>query len=103
MKKADHKIAIIGSGFLGLNMAIQLLEEGIKDFVILEQSAEVGGVWRDNQYPGAACDIPSRLYSLKAEPYPYWSSLYSPQKEIYEYLRWVAKKRDLYKYIKFNK
>jgi cation diffusion facilitator CzcD-associated flavoprotein CzcO len=102
MKKSDYKVAIIGSGFLGMNMAIQLIKEGITDFVILEASNDVGGVWRDNSYPGAACDIPSHLYSLKDAPNPYWSSLYSPRKEIYEYLQWVAKKFNLHKYIKFS-
>jgi cation diffusion facilitator CzcD-associated flavoprotein CzcO len=102
MKKADYKIAIIGSGFAGLNMAIQLMKEGINDFVIIEKSNNVGGVWRDNAYPGAACDIPSHLYSLKSDPYPYWSSLYAPRKEIYEYLQWVAKKHNIHKYTKFN-
>ena len=102
MQKVDYKIAIIGSGFGGMNMAIQLIKNGINDFVIVEKSDNVGGVWRDNAYPGAACDIPSHLYSLKSDPYPYWSSLYAPRKEIYEYLQWVAKKYDLHKYTKFN-
>lgn len=100
--KQDYEIAIIGSGFLGMNMAIQLLKENITNFVILEQSTEVGGVWRDNSYPGAACDIPSHLYSLKDVPNPNWSELYSGRKEIYEYLQSVADKKGLRKYIEFN-
>jgi cation diffusion facilitator CzcD-associated flavoprotein CzcO len=100
--KTDYQIAIIGSGFLGMNMAIQLLKNGISDFIILEQSGDVGGVWRDNSYPGAACDIPSHLYSLKDEPNPYWPKMFSDRKEIYSYLQTVAKKHNIARYTQFN-
>jgi len=56
-------VLIVGAGFAGLGMAIRLKQAGIEDFVILERANAVGGTWRDNQYPGAACDIPSNLYS----------------------------------------
>jgi cation diffusion facilitator CzcD-associated flavoprotein CzcO len=80
------KIVIIGSGFAGLGMAIRLKQEGIDDFVVLERGNEVGGTWRDNTYPGAACDVPSRLYSFSFARNPRWSRSFSPQNEIFDYL-----------------
>ena len=62
------KIAIIGAGFGGLAMAIRLLQNNIRDFVILEKASVIGGTWRENQYPGAACDVQSHLYSLSFSP-----------------------------------
>jgi cation diffusion facilitator CzcD-associated flavoprotein CzcO len=79
-------VAIIGSGFAGLGAGIRLKAAGIHDFVILEGANEVGGTWRDNTYPGAACDIPSHLYSFSFEPNPDWTTAYSPQEEIQAYL-----------------
>lgn len=79
------KIAIIGSGFAGLAMGIRLKEAGFTDFVIFEKAAEVGGTWRDNHYPGAACDVPSHLYSLSFAQNPNWSRQFAPQSEILEY------------------
>ena len=84
------KVVVIGSGFAGLGMAIRLKEAGIHDFVILERAGEVGGTWRDNTYPGAACDVPSHLYSFSFAPNPDWSSSFSPQSEIQDYLRRCA-------------
>ncbi len=80
------RIVIIGAGFAGLGTAIKLKEAGIHDFVILESADEVGGTWRDNTYPGAACDIQSHLYSFSFEPNPDWSKAFSPQPEIQRYL-----------------
>ena len=57
-----HEVAIIGAGFGGFGMAIALKKQGVDDIVIIEKAADVGGVWRDNTYPGAACDVPSHLY-----------------------------------------
>lgn len=82
-----HRIAIIGTGFAGLGMAIRLRQEGIEDFVVLERAATEGGTWRDNHYPGCACDVPSHLYSFSFAPNPEWSRTYSPQPEIGRYLR----------------
>jgi cation diffusion facilitator CzcD-associated flavoprotein CzcO len=79
-------VVVIGSGFAGLGTAIRLKQAGIQDFVILEGEDEVGGTWRDNTYPGAACDIQSHLYSFSFEPNPDWSKAYSPQPEIQRYL-----------------
>ena len=80
------KIVIIGSGFAGLGTAIRLKQRGITDFVVLERGNEVGGTWRDNSYPGAACDVPSRLYSFSFAKNPEWSRSFSPQNEILDYL-----------------
>ena len=59
---AEVRVAIVGSGFSGLAVAVRLKQEGIDDFVVLERGSDVGGTWRDNTYPGAACDVPSHLY-----------------------------------------
>jgi len=79
-------VAIIGAGFGGLAMAHQLRQEGIGNIVILERDAGVGGTWRANSYPGAACDVPSHLYSLSFAPNPWWSRTYAGQPEILHYL-----------------
>lgn len=95
-------IAIIGTGFAGLGMAIKLKETGFNDFVILEQADDVGGTWRDNHYPGCACDVQSALYSFSFEQNPNWSRMYAQQQEIYDYLRHCAQKYDLLSHIRFN-
>lgn len=79
-------IAIVGAGFSGIGAAIRLLRAGIDDFVIFEAAARVGGVWRDNRYPGCGCDVESPLYSFSFAPNPDWSRMYSPQPEILAYL-----------------
>jgi cation diffusion facilitator CzcD-associated flavoprotein CzcO len=84
------KVAIIGSGFAGLGMAIQLSRHGIDDFVVVERAGEVGGTWRDNTYPGAACDIRSDLYSFSFAPAFDWKFRYGRQPEILAYLRSTA-------------
>ena len=98
-----HTAIIIGSGFSGLAMAIQLKQKGIDDFIILEKAAGVGGTWRENTYPGAECDIPSALYSYSFEPYPYWEYKWSMQPQILEYIKYVADKYDLIRHIHFQK
>ncbi len=80
-------IAIIGSGFSGLGMAIHLQRAGIEDFVVLERADEVGGTWQANTYPGCACDVPSNLYSYSFAANPGWSRTFSRQPEIWAYLR----------------
>src|SRR5688500_879656 len=86
----DVSIAIIGSGFAGLGMALRLRQEGIEDFVVLERADGVGGTWHHNTYPGCACDVPSHLYSLSFAPNPDWTRTYSRQPEIRAYLERVA-------------
>ncbi|MQA61677.1 MAG: NAD(P)-binding protein [Actinophytocola sp.] len=95
-------VVIVGTGFSGLGMAIQLLNAGRDDFVILEKADEVGGTWRDNSYPGCACDIQSHMYSFSYEQNPDWTRAFSGQPEIFEYLRGVADKYDLRSHIRFG-
>jgi cation diffusion facilitator CzcD-associated flavoprotein CzcO len=85
-------IAIIGTGFGGLGMAIKLKQAGHDDFVILEKGESSGGCWRENTYPGAACDVPSLLYSFSFEPKTDWSRTFAPQPEIEAYLKHCEKK-----------
>lgn len=79
-------VAIIGAGFAGIGTAIRLRQKGIDDFAVFERGTRVGGTWRDNTYPGAACDIPSRLYSYSFAPNPDWSHTYSGSREILDYI-----------------
>jgi cation diffusion facilitator CzcD-associated flavoprotein CzcO len=79
-------IVIVGTGFAGLGMAIRLKRAGIHDFVVLEQADGVGGTWRANHYPGAACDVESHLYSFSFAPNAGWSRRFAPQAEILAYL-----------------
>ena len=99
---ADTPIAILGTGFSGLGAAIRLKQAGIDDFVVLERAADVGGTWRDNSYPGCQCDIPSHLYSFSFAPNPDWSHTYSPQPEIFAYLRRCAERFGIVPHIRFN-
>ncbi|MCV7238354.1 4-hydroxyacetophenone monooxygenase [Mycolicibacterium celeriflavum] len=85
-------IAIIGSGFAGLGAAVKLNEAGHRDFLVLERGNDVGGTWRDNTYPGAACDVPSHLYSYSFSLNPNWTRSFSTQAEIEEYIRGVARR-----------
>ncbi|MEP9382774.1 NAD(P)/FAD-dependent oxidoreductase [Nocardioides sp. KR10-350] len=91
--QADHEVdhLIIGAGFGGLCAAIKLDEDGERDFVVIEKGSDVGGTWRDNTYPGAACDVPSQLYSYSFAPNPEWSMSFSPQPEIWAYIQRVAR------------
>jgi cation diffusion facilitator CzcD-associated flavoprotein CzcO len=85
----DH--LVIGAGFAGLCTAIKLQEDGETDFLVVEKGSDVGGTWRDNTYPGAACDVPSQLYSFSFAPNPDWSMSFSPQPEIQAYIQRVAR------------
>lgn len=96
------RIAILGAGFAGLGMAIQLKRHGYDDFVVLERATDVGGTWRDNTYPGCACDIPSHLYSFSFAPNPNWSRVYSPWREIQGYLRNCATRFGILPHIRWN-
>src|SRR5213595_3873192 len=81
---------IVAAGFGGLAAAIKLDEAGETDFVVVDRGNDVGGTWRDNTYPGAACDVPSQLYSFSFAPNPEWSRSFSPQPEIQAYLERTA-------------
>jgi cation diffusion facilitator CzcD-associated flavoprotein CzcO len=98
----DTEVAIIGTGFSGLGMGIAMIKDGRHDFVILEKADDVGGTWRDNSYPGCACDVQSHMYSYSFEQNPGWSRLFSPQPEIFDYLRRVADKYQLRRHIRFG-
>jgi cation diffusion facilitator CzcD-associated flavoprotein CzcO len=95
-------VAIVGAGFAGLAMAIRLKQAGIDDFVVLERGDDVGGTWRDNTYPGAACDVPSHLYSFSFAPNPRWSRSFSPQGEILDYMRATARRYGVLPHIRFG-
>ena len=98
----EVETAVIGTGFAGLGMAIRLKQEGHTDFVVLERGSSVGGTWRDNTYPGCACDVPSHLYSLSFAPNPDWSDSFSSQPEIWEYLKRVARESGTESHIRFD-
>jgi cation diffusion facilitator CzcD-associated flavoprotein CzcO len=95
-------VLIVGAGFAGLGTAIRLLAAGIDNIVILERGNEVGGTWRDNSYPGAACDIPSNLYSFSFAPNPQWSRGYSGGQEILGYIRHLVERYQLRRLIRFG-
>jgi cation diffusion facilitator CzcD-associated flavoprotein CzcO len=96
------RVAIIGSGFGGLGAAIRLKQHGIDDFIIFERAGDVGGTWRDNTYPGCACDVESHLYSFSFAPNPDWTRSFSPQPEIWSYLKRCARDFGVLPHIRFH-
>src|SRR5256885_13411671 len=96
------RMAILGAGFSGLGIAIRLKQRGYDDFVLIEQAADVGGTWRDNSYPGCACDVPSNLYSFSFALNPQWSRVFPPQREILDYLRRCARQYGILSHIRWN-
>src|SRR5687768_10812929 len=97
-----HHIAIIGSGFTGVGLAIRLLQSGERDFVVFERAASLGGTWRDNDYPGCCCDIPSHVYSFSFELNPEWSRGFATHDEIRDYLERTASKYGVRPYMRFE-
>lgn len=97
-----HDILIIGAGFGGLGMGIQLKRHGREDFIILERDGGVGGTWHANRYPGAACDIPSLLYSFSFAPKRDWSRSYPGQEEIEAYLNDCVREHELASHLKLR-
>jgi len=95
-------VLIVGAGFGGLAMGVKLRAAGFEDFLIIEKADDVGGTWRDNTYPGCACDVPSHLYSLSFAQKADWSRTYPAQPELQEYVRGVAQKFDLRRKIRFG-
>ncbi|MGQ0697833.1 MAG: flavin-containing monooxygenase [Panacagrimonas sp.] len=95
-------VLIVGTGFAGLGMAIKMKEEGMQDFAILERAQDVGGTWRDNNYPGCACDVQSHLYSFSFEQNPDWSRMFAKQGEIWAYLRACSEKYGLGPHLRFG-
>ncbi|MFF3323170.1 flavin-containing monooxygenase [Streptomyces sp. NPDC002889] len=105
MSEQQHehvRVAVIGSGFGGLGAAVRLRREGITDFVVLERADSVGGTWRDNSYPGCACDVPSHLYSFSFAPNPDWPRTFSGQEHIRAYLEHVTDTFGLRPHLRLN-
>jgi cation diffusion facilitator CzcD-associated flavoprotein CzcO len=99
---ATRRVLIIGSGFGGIGLAIRLKRAGIDTFTILEKAATLGGTWRENTYPGAACDVPSMLYCLSTDPKTDWTRKWSGQSEIRAYMEDVARRNDLLRHVRFG-
>ena len=97
-----RRIVIIGSGFSGLCLGIQLRRVGIQSFTILEKADRLGGTWRDNTYPGAACDVPSIAYCFSFEQKTDWSRIWAPHDEIQAYMEHCADKYDLRRHVRFG-
>lgn len=95
-------VAVVGAGFAGIGIGIRLKRRGHNSFVILERAQTVGGTWRDNSYPGVACDVPSHLYCYSFRPNPHWSAFYSPGHEIRTYLENCVKDEGLLENIRFG-
>lgn len=102
MSAQQPRVIIVGAGFGGLGMAMELERSGFSDFTILERADDIGGVWRENTYPGAACDTPSPLYSYSYEPKADWPKRFSEQPDILEYLKGVVAKHKLLDRIRFD-
>jgi cyclohexanone monooxygenase len=100
--RPDYEVLIVGTGFAGMGMAIQLEKAGISDFTVVEKDGDVGGTWLVNDYPGCACDVPSHMYSFSFEPNPNWSREFASQPEILAYLRRCADKYRLRSRIQFR-
>jgi cation diffusion facilitator CzcD-associated flavoprotein CzcO len=97
-----HQVIVIGAGFSGLNMAIRLRQEGHRDFLVLERAGDIGGTWRDNVYPGCACDVPSLMYSFSFEQNPDWSTAFAGAEEIQRYLQHCARKYAVLDHVRFH-
>jgi cation diffusion facilitator CzcD-associated flavoprotein CzcO len=98
----DTDIAIIGSGFAGLGMAIRLRQSGQTDFMIAEKADSVGGTWRDNHYPGCACDVQSHVYSFSFAPNPRWTRMFARQPEIRSYLEECTDRFGVRRHLRFG-
>jgi cation diffusion facilitator CzcD-associated flavoprotein CzcO len=102
LNRTSAPIVIIGCGFGGMAMAIELKKKGMNDFIILERAADIGGVWRDNSYPGAACDVVSRFYSFSFDRDRAWSQAFAPQDEIWQYQLEVDRRFGIRQHVRFN-
>ena len=100
--RPDHEVVIVGNGFSGIGAAIKLKEAGIEDFVVFDKADAVAGTWRENTYPGCACDVPSHMYSFSFEQNPDWSEMYAPQQEIRDYLERVTDKYGVRPHLRFG-
>ncbi|MFD4462107.1 flavin-containing monooxygenase [Nocardia sp. NPDC058480] len=97
-----HDVVVVGAGFGGLTMAAQLKQAGVRDFLILEEGPEVGGVWRENTYPGCSCDVPAHLYSFDFDPYRDARVRYPDQQAILTYMREITDRNGLRAHLRCN-
>jgi cation diffusion facilitator CzcD-associated flavoprotein CzcO len=100
--RVDTSVVIVGAGCSGIALAIALRRAGVEDFMLLEKGADLGGTWRDNDYPGCACDIPSYLYSYSFAPSPGWTRMFPTQPEIWAYLRRCAGSYGVLPHLRLN-
>src|ERR1700733_16138292 len=98
-----YEAVIIGAGVSGIGAAIMLRRDGVDDFLVLEKAHDLGGTWRDNQYPGCACDVPAALYSYSYELNPAWTRIFAPQQEIWDYLRMCSAKYGVDSHIRYGR
>ncbi|SDC45525.1 flavin-containing monooxygenase [Ruegeria marina] len=96
MTTRETDMLIVGAGFSGLIMAMEARRRGLSQIDILEKADDIGGTWRENTYPGVACDVPSHLYSMASHPNPEWTTAYASGWEIQDYLQGVARDENLY-------
>ncbi len=100
--KDNPSVLVIGAGMTGIMLVIKLREAGINNVTLLEKKDSVGGTWRENTYPGVACDVPSHAYTYSFAPNPQWSSLFAPGHEIHKYFDRVSKEYSVQDCIRFN-
>ena len=98
----SHAVIVVGAGFSGIGMAARMKEMGIDDFVVLDRGNDLGGTWRDNAYPGAACDVPSNLYSYSFALNPEWTSSFPSQGEIWDYIRGCEERFEIGDHLRFS-
>jgi cation diffusion facilitator CzcD-associated flavoprotein CzcO len=101
-KHSTLDVVVVGAGFAGIGVGIQLKRAGVSSFRILERAEQIGGCWRDNVYPGLCCDIPSHLYSYSFELNPNWSQKFAPGREIHEYMEHCKRKYGLEPFIRYG-
>src|SRR6266576_3214114 len=102
MEQRHFEVLVIGAGASGLGAAIRLGQAGVDDYAVLEKAADLGGTWRDNTYPGCACDVPSALYSYSFAPKPDWSRVFARQAEIKDYLHATAEGYGVSEHVQLN-
>src|SRR5579884_3946732 len=102
MSRPKPRVVVIGAGMAGVAAAIVCRQAGFDDVTVYEKGERIGGTWRENTYPGVACDVPSHLYSYSFAPNPEWSRTFSPGPEIRDYLEAVARQRDVERLICFG-
>src|SRR5215470_11656314 len=101
-KDISVDVLIVGAGFSGICMGIKLLDAGVKNFLIIEKSDDLGGTWYENRYPGCACDVPAHLYSFSFERNPDWTRMFAGQQEIWQYLKSCVRRYGLTPHIRFH-